>query len=183
MENKYVINGCELILKKGDITKEPVAAIVNAANPALSHGGGVCGAIHRAAGPGLADECAHLGGCETGMAKISGGYHLPSIYVIHTVGPVYHAHQPEEAAQLLSSCYRESLNLAFKTGIETIAFPSISTGIYGYPVREAAKIALATIANFLKIHGKPAKVVMVLFSDSDLKNYNSIYLSLGKGDA
>ncbi len=182
MEYTYSINKCELILKRGDITQEPVTAIVNAANSALSHGGGVCGAIHHAAGPELATECAALGGCETGMAKMTGGYQLPARYVIHTVGPVYHAHEPEEAAQLLSSCYRESLALALSNGLESIAFPSISTGIYGYPVVAAAKIALATIVNFLRIHGKPAKVAMVLFSDSDLETYNSVYLSLGKSD-
>ncbi|NOY22863.1 MAG: macro domain-containing protein [Acidobacteria bacterium] len=175
MEYTYTINRCELILKRGDITQEPVTAIVNSANPALSHGGGVCGAIHQAAGPELAVECAVLGGCETGMAKMTGGYQLPAGHVIHTVGPVYHAHEPEEAAQLLSSCYRESLNLALKNGIETIAFPSISTGIYGYPITAAAKIALATIVNFLKIHGKPIKVIMELFSDTDLEIYNSVY--------
>jgi len=180
MKNTYIINGCELVLEKGDITLEQVGAIVNSANPALSHGGGVCGAIHHAAGPDLAEECAELGGCKTGMAKVSGGYKLHARYVIHTVGPVYHAHEPEEAAQLLSSCYRESLNLALKNGVETIAFPSISTGIYAYPVADAAKIALATIINFLKIHRKPAKIVMALFSSSDFELYNSVYLSLSR---
>ncbi len=182
MAYTYIINKCELVLKKGDITQETVAAIVNSANPALSHGGGVCGAIHHAAGPELAVECAALGGCKTGMSKMTGGYRLPAWHVIHTVGPVYHAHEPEEAAQLLSSCYRESLALALKNEMESIAFPSISTGIYGYPVTAAAEIALATIVNFLKIHGKPIKVIMDLFSDTDLEIYNFVYLSLGKAD-
>ncbi len=168
---KFRINGCELIIKKGDITREPAEIIVNAANPALTPGGGVCGAIHRAAGPELAEECAKLGGCETGMAKITGGYRLPAKYVIHTVGPVYHSRKPEEAALLLASCYRESLLLAQKYKIKSIAFPSISTGIYGYPVKEAAKVALATIINFLKIHKAPMKAVMVLFSSGDVEIY------------
>ncbi|NOZ12595.1 MAG: macro domain-containing protein [Acidobacteria bacterium] len=168
---KFEINGCELIIKKGDITLEGAIAIVNAANPALSPGGGVCGAIHRAAGPELAEECAKLGGCETGMAKITGGYRLPAKYIIHTVGPVYHSRKPKESALLLASCYRESLLLAQKHKIESIAFPSISTGIYGYPIKEAAKVALAAIINFLKIHEKPQTVTLALFSDADLDTY------------
>ncbi len=169
------IGDCELILKKGDITEEAVDVIVNAANPALSPGGGVCGAIHRAAGPELAAACAGLGGCKTGMAKLTPAYALPASYVIHTVGPVYRSYQPEEAARFLASCYRESLNLAIENNLKSIAFPAISTGIYGYPIELAAKVSLAAIINFLKIHGKPEIVKMILFSEGDLQIYGETY--------
>ncbi len=165
------INNCQLVLKRGDITAEAVDAIVNAANRELVPGGGVCGAIHRAAGPELARECATLGGCRTGQAKLTRGYALPARYVIQTVGPVYNGSVQD--AVLLSSCYRESLLLADANTLNTIAFPSISTGIFGYPAEEAAGVALATIINYLIFHGKPAEVRMVLFSDSDLETYQS----------
>jgi len=169
------IGTCQLVLKQGDITKEAVDAIVNAANTALAPGGGVCGAIHRAAGPELAAACARLDGCETGMAVITPGFQLPARFVIHTVGPVYAEHLPHEAARLLSSCYRASLHIAAKKGLNSIAFPSISTGIFGYPVPEAAEVALATIRNFLLIHGQPGRVVMVLFSENDLAAYQAAW--------
>ena len=133
----------------GDITKLSVDAIVNAANVWLTPGGGVCGAIHRAAGPELAEECGRLGGCETGDARITAGYGLAAAHVIHTVGPVYEGGEQGEA-ELLASCYRRSLEIAREHGLESIAFPCISTGVFGYPAKEAASIALETIGAWLR---------------------------------
>jgi O-acetyl-ADP-ribose deacetylase len=134
---------------QGDITKLAVDAIVNAANSSLLGGGGVDGAIHRAAGPELVQECRLLHGCKTGQAKITQGYQLPAKYVIHTVGPVWHGGNAGEA-ELLASCHRKSLKLAVANQIKTIAFPAISCGIYGYPIDQAAIIALSTVAEFLR---------------------------------
>lgn len=148
----------------GDITKiNDVEAIVNAANSSLLGGGGVDGAIHRAAGPELLEECRNLHGCKTGQAKITKAYRLPCSYVIHTVGPVWRGGSYGED-ELLADCYRNSMSLAMEHGIRTIAFPSISTGIYHFPVERAAKIAIATVKAFLSEHpDKFDKVVWVLF--------------------
>src|SRR4051812_2551786 len=131
-----------LTVVRGDITRLSVDAIVNAANSSLLGGGGVDGAIHEAAGPELVEECRHFGGCPTGAARITAGYRLPARHVIHTVGPVYCDGRGGEA-DLLRSCYRESLRLAAEAGLETVAFPCISTGVFGYPQREACEVAVA----------------------------------------
>lgn len=160
---------------KGDITKVAADAIVNAANTTLLGGGGVDGAIHRAAGPRLLEECKTLGGCATGEAKTTKGYNLPTRYVIHTVGPVWHGgHSGEE--ELLALCYRNALGLAQKHSLKTIAFPSISTGAYRFPIEKAAPIALKTVRSFLE--GNPdvlEKVIFILFSDEDLAVYRKEY--------
>ena len=157
---------------KADITKLSADAIVNAANSTLLGGGGVDGAIHRAAGPELLAECRTLNGCHTGQAKITSGYRLPARYVIHTVGPVWHGGGSNEAG-LLSDAYRNSLELAAAHGIRTIAFPAISTGVYGYPKEAAAHIAIDTIREFLKGHDD-MEVILTAFSDDDLKRYERI---------
>jgi len=137
-----------MVVHQGDITALAVDAIVNAANEALSPGGGVCGAIHRAAGPELARACAALGGCETGDAKITAGYRLPALHVIHTVGPVWEGGGEGEAG-LLASCYRRTLEVAQENALATVAFPAISTGIFGFPADEAARIAVHEVAETL----------------------------------
>ena len=163
---------------KGDITAVPVEAIVNAANKTLLGGGGVDGAIHRAAGAELLAECALLGGCETGKAKITKGYNLPAKFVIHTVGPVWSGGSNSEE-KLLADCYRNSLNLAQDRGIKSIAFPSISTGAYRFPIEKASIIALETVATYLKINpGVFQKMIFVLFSDNDLKIYHRACLEI-----
>ena len=156
-------------LYQGDITQLEVDAIVNAANASLLGGAGVDGAIHRAAGPELLAECRTLGGCETGSAVITAGYLLPARFVIHAVGPVYSG--TAEDARLLAGCYRTSLQLALEKGVESIAFPAISCGIYGYPIAEAAGVALAATSDFLTAHDAPGRVVFALFSPVDLAVY------------
>ena len=156
-------------MKLGDITKvDFVTAIVNAANNSLLGGGGVDGAIHRAAGPELLAECRTLGGCATGEAKITRAYRLPCAYVIHTVGPIWHGGRRNEA-QLLANCYRNSLQLAVDHGIRTVAFPSISTGVYSYPVDQAAGIALRTVAAFVKEHPDDLDAVYWILFDGRTK--------------
>lgn len=146
----------------GDITKLQVGAIVNAANDRLAPGGGVCGAIHRAAGPELARECATIGHCPTGEARITGGYTLPAKHVIHAVGPVWHGGGAGEAA-LLAGCYRMSLDLARDAGLESIAFPAISTGIFGYPVDQATRVAVDTVRDWLAENDGLERVVFCVF--------------------
>lgn len=156
-----------------DITHLKVDAIVNAANSSLLGGGGVDGAIHRAAGPELLQECRKLNGCPTGEAKITKGYRLPAAHVIHTVGPVYRGgghHEPE----LLASCYRNSLRLAVENGLKTIAFPCISTGVYHYPKLEAARIALREITRFLVAYPDFEQVIVVCFGQEDFNIYNRL---------
>jgi O-acetyl-ADP-ribose deacetylase (regulator of RNase III) len=152
---------------EGDITKQRVDAIVNAANTTLLGGGGVDGAIHRAAGPELLEACRTLGGCPTGEAKITKGYKLPAKWVIHTVGPVWRDGQHGEE-ELLASCYRNSLSLAEQKGARAIAFPSISTGAYGFPMDNAARIAVAEIRTFLERNSSMEKVLLVCFGKSAL---------------
>ncbi len=156
---------------QGDITKLRADAVVNAANNSLLGGGGVDGAIHRAAGPGLLAECRALGGCPTGEARITKGYDLPAKYVIHTVGPVYSGTARDSG--LLASCYNNCLKLAVENRIASVAFPAVSCGVYGYPIKDACKIAVDTTAAFLKEHPSLEKVIFVLFSAEYLEIYKN----------
>lgn len=157
---------------RGDITKQEVDAIVNAANCSLLGGGGVDGAIHRAAGKELLEECRTLGGCKTGEAKITKGYNLPAKYVIHTPGPIWQGGRKNEK-ELLRSCYLNCLALASQYGCKTVDFPSISTGVYSFPLGKAAPIAIGAIAEYLKAHPEIERVRMVCFDDRTAKHYIS----------
>ena len=163
-------------IMQGDITAVKFEAIVNAANTTLLGGGGVDGAIHRAAGPDLLNECRNIGGCPTGEARITKGYRLPAKYVIHTVGPVYRGKDNDR--KLLSSCYSNSLKLAVKNNITSIAFPAISCGAYGYPVKEASRIAVDTTCQFLETNRTMKKVAFVLFSADIYKVYEEYLTDL-----
>ena len=157
---------------KGDITKLACDAIVNAANSSLLGGGGVDGAIHYAAGPELLAECRTLHGCRTGEAKITKGYNLPSRFVIHTVGPIYFEHTPSEAEALLTACYENSLKLALKKSLKTIAFPLISAGVYGYPQKDAIRVAIET----MKLHQDDFdEITLVLFGDREFGFAGEMY--------
>ncbi len=166
MGSKYA----RIQIKQGNITREAVDAIVNAANSSLLGGGGVDGAIHAAAGPDLLAECRTIGGCPTGEARITKGYRLPARYVIHTVGPIWRGGTRDEA-ELLAACYRNSLELALAHECRTIAFPSVSTGVFGYPIEQACRVALDTVRVFLERHAAIKEVRLICFSARDLKVY------------
>ena len=169
-----------LSIVKGDITRLRVDAIVNAANASLLGGGGVDGAIHRAAGPGLLAECSRLGGCPTGEARLTGGYSLLARHVIHTVGPVWNGGNRGEPA-LLASAYRESLKLAAANNLDSVSFPSISTGAYGYPVDKAARIAVREVAAFLREETSVEEVVFVLFDTRTYEAYaDALWNTMGE---
>lgn len=164
---------------RGDITKLEVEAIVNAANTTLLGGGGVDGAIHRAAGPELLAECRTLGGCEPGESKITRGYRLSAHFVIHTVGPIWRGGERGEA-QTLANCHWNSLQLAVQNEIKTIAFPAISCGAYGYPIEEAAQIALTTTRKFLATRGNPDKVIFALWGEDVYDAYRGAFATLNR---
>ena len=184
VENRLKTSGPldRISIRMGDLTQLEVDAVVNAANSTLLGGGGVDGMIHWAAGSGLLEECRAIGWCPTGEARITKGYDLPAGHIIHTVGPVF-ALDRENAPHLLASCYRNSLALAVENGLKSLAFPSISTGSYGYPVREACRIALDTTLSFLERHPSLEKVVFVLYSCSDYHAYGEYYEKLRAGCA
>ncbi len=171
------ISESSLELVEGDITRQDTDAIVNAANTSLLGGGGVDGAIHRAGGPKILEECRQLGGCPTGEARLTSGGNLKARYVIHTVGPIYRGGAHREA-ELLASCYRESLKLASGKGLASVAFPSISTGAYGYPLTEAARIALQSVLDYLAQHPEIRLVRFVLFGRPAYETYEKVLREL-----
>jgi O-acetyl-ADP-ribose deacetylase (regulator of RNase III) len=167
------VEPARLAAVQGDITRLPVDAIVNAANPALLPGGGVCGAIHDAAGPGLGEECRRVGRCPTGDARITGGHALQARWVVHAVGPVWRGGAAGEDEDL-ASCYRRSIDLAVEAGARSIAFPAISTGIYGFPAEQAARIAVAEARAGLARHPALERIVLCCFSGKDLSIYRHL---------
>lgn len=175
------INKSKITLVVGDITKQKVDAVVNAANNMLIGGGGVDGAIHRAAGPKLHEECMEIirkqGECPTGEAVITSGGNMPAKYVIHTVGPIWYGGDANEP-ELLANCYRNSLKLAVKNGLKTIAFPSISTGAFGYPVEKAAIVAIKSVKDFLESNDEIDEAIFVLFNDAIYSSYENALKSL-----
>jgi O-acetyl-ADP-ribose deacetylase (regulator of RNase III) len=171
------IGNAAIELLEGDITGQDTDAIVNAANRTLLGGGGVDGAIHRAAGPQLLTECRTLGGCDTGDAKITRGYNLKAKHVIHTVGPIYYS-AGKKAPELLASCYRRSLEVASANKLKSVAFPSISTGAYGYPLEEAAPVALKTVLDYLKSHPDIQRIRFVLFGKDAYQTYEKALKNL-----
>lgn len=179
--SRIKIGNSFLEITQGDITKQATEAIVNAANEKLAPGGGVAGAIHKAAGEKLWDECKNLGGCKTGDAKITRAYNLPSNYIIHTVGPIYSGEYEDEV--YLSACYTSSLSLANSKNIKSISFPAISTGAFGYPEEKAALIALQTIMNWLRQQNHNIKLVrLVLFDKQIYETHNRVLKSLKNND-
>ena len=169
MDKKDLLDNIHV--KKGDITQEDVDAIVNAANPTLLGGGGVDGAIHRAAGPGLLEECRKLGGCSHGEARITAGYNLKARHVIHTPGPIYRDGKSGER-KILSDSYHNSMKLAEENGLYSISFPAISTGVYGYPKKEAASVAVDVVLKFMSDEKYPMQVNFVLFDEENFNLYN-----------
>ncbi len=167
-----------MMIEQADITTLKVDVIVNAANKSLLGGGGVDGAIHKAAGPELLEATKKLGGAETGEAKITKGFKLPAEYIIHTVGPVYHGGQENEA-ELLAACYEHSLKLADEYKLETIAFPSISTGVYNYPLEEAAEIAVTTVTKILEQMDFVKEVIFVVFDEDNQRMYEKMFEKFG----
>lgn len=175
---RIVIEGSVVEAVEGDITKEAVDAIVNAANESLLGGGGVDGAIHRAGGPAILEECRRLDGCKTGDAKITTAGNMPAKHVIHTVGPIYRGGTAGEPA-LLASCYRRSLEVAVTYGLHTVAFPAISCGVYGYPIPEAAAIATGTVCGFVREHPEIRLVRFVLFGRDTLGPFSDALKQAG----
>ncbi|MGE5200243.1 MAG: O-acetyl-ADP-ribose deacetylase [Rhodospirillaceae bacterium] len=173
-----VFRGTRMTVVRGDITGLEVDAIVNAANTSLLGGGGVDGAIHRAAGPELLAACRTIGGCPTGQARMTAGYRLPARHVIHTAGPAYGGGGSREA-DALRSCYRESLRLGEGAGLQSVAFPCISTGIYGYPKAEACEIAVSEVAQWLEVHALPARVLFCCFDEEDARLYRRRLTAIG----
>lgn len=171
----------QIYLMQGDITEIAVDAIVNAANSSLLGGGGVDGAIHRAAGVGLLNECRGLGGCETGAAKITAAYNLPARHVIHTVGPVWHGGQAQED-ELLARCYRSVCTLAVEHGLMSVAFPCISTGVYRFPKERAARIALVTLRDLMAAHPRLGPITCCCYSAADLAIYQNVYRQLSAAE-
>jgi len=172
--NSEALNVGRIEVVRADITKLDVDAIVNAANTTLLGGGGVDGAIHRAAGPELLAECRTLGGCRPGEAKITHGYRLPAHFVIHTVGPVWRGGKHGEP-ETLANCYRNSLQVALENGIKTIAFPAVSCGAYGYPIEEAARIAFKTTRDFFATSDEIRKVIFVLWGEDVYDAYREVF--------